>query len=114
MISPTIDIWFILCFHTVLSQYECHNASSCAYDTIVYTGDNDTNVECYGSLGCMESTIISNGTANIYCDGSFSCYKSNLLVHYPTNNQSSSIICRGLYSCAFVSNIYNQQGNIHC
>ena len=107
-------ILWILHFWLTDSAIECHNKSSCAYTSIRSYSDD---IECYGLQSCFESPKLeSTYNADIQCYGSYSCFNSTIIqhTHNSTSTVNSYIQCRGLFACAFIDYLYNQQGGIHC
>ena len=90
----------------------CFDAYSCAFSSI---SDNSSNsIECDGFYSCYSASLIqSTYSGNIGCVGSYSCFNASSIEHTNTFN-AGSIECGGLYSCAFVNNIYNMYGTISC
>ena len=132
-------ILIIIRFQPAHSQFTaCHDGYSC---TSTLISSNNSHIECWGYWSCAESIIIEINNYEIQCYGSFSCYKSNLIQHYGTTSNTifcvfsntsliilelfttvmcglfvcfSYIIGTALYSCAFVTQIYNNNAKITC
>ena len=117
---PELMFHLLLVVHVLLQMQQsisqtisCNNASQCAGQDIT---SNDT-IECYGYGSCLNAVHIESnqGTINncsICCLGSYSCYNATTIQRNGTTN--GQIWCNGLFSCAFVSDLYNEKGVVSC
>ena len=104
--------WLFDCVYG--SNYECHDAYSCALTSISDTTTTSSDIECYGDHSCARATKIeSTANANIYCYGGYSCTQATL-IQYTGTSYSRHIYCYGSFSCAYVDEIYNDYGMVYC
>ena len=75
-------------------EYECYNANSCAFSSIILNTSTNIDIQCHGYRSCIEANIIQTVIASdIDCDGSYSCYKANLIQHIGSINNEEDIFC---------------------
>ena len=95
---------------SVYGQTNCFNPYSCALTTIMQS----TNFTfCYGYNSCNGAVITSTVSSYTYCRGSFSCYQALSLQHTSTSTRAD-FLCHGLFSCAGIPIIHNDNGYIWC
>lgn len=92
------------CLQHFVKGETCYDDYSCALSTL------SGQPYCYGYHSCTEADI--NIQNVILCYGSYSCYKATR-IRQPSSSHYN-IQCYGLFSCAEVSNIYIQDGTLHC
>ena len=102
-----------LCFRCTRS-ITCHDNSECtSLGSINQTGGN--TVECYGYLSCaFMSVVATTNTKRIECKGSYSCYNTSKIERTDESGSDNDILCEGLFACANVNNMVNNNGQIHC
>lgn len=94
-----------------VSQTLCDEAYECVFTSIATTSD----IHCRGDNSCRLTSLHTSSGGEIFCTAAFACYNSPSL-RITEGGTFDSIDCYGLYSCAFVENIYIESGgyNAEC
>ena len=88
--------------------YDCSDALDCVNTSMIGAVD----IDCSGYKSCFKAAMEVEG-GSIDCSGSYSCFNAAQIVQIDENDYGF-IDCRGLMSCAEVSNLSNFYGNIFC
>ena len=85
-------------------EYGCYpNCSISAYNELIL---------CDGYKSCFNASLIeSRGSEDVKCRGSFACAHAASINIYITGD---NFYCDGLFSCAFVDNIYVSTRGMYC
>lgn len=121
--QPTIhmiasfELWFlVVLFGCIDATSKCHDSHECALVDVISNATSE--VECYGHYSCAQAGLIETiGSYEIQCFGSYSCYKADLIQRTTASgagDDSISIRCDALFSCAFVDFIHNYNGTVRC
>lgn len=97
----------------ITTSVQCYNENECTpYESIRETGTDD--VECWGYRSCaFMSYIETTSTGEIQCKGSYSCYNTSR-IERTDDGTNDGILCNGLFGCANVNDITNNNGTIGC
>ena len=97
--------WSFILLHVSGTSTDCNYVDSCQSQIITATD----SVNCRANQACFNSTITTNSSI-IGCHGSYSCLNSVLSMI----SNSTSLECKGLFSCKASHIRYNSAFDVQC